>query len=56
MQQENERLEASASLLAYLPEAVLNMRKEGSAPIMAAFTDWVEKLLPGIPPTSAPSR
>ena len=34
-------------------EAVLKIRQERSAPVMAAFKDWVEKLLPGVPPTSA---
>jgi len=29
------------------------MGQERSAPAMAAFNDWVEKLLPGVPPTSA---
>ena len=34
-------------------EAVLKIRQERSAPVMAAFKDWVEKLLPGVPPASA---
>ena len=34
-------------------EAVLKIRQERSYPVMAAFTDWVEQLLPGVPPTSA---
>ena len=34
-------------------EAVLKIRQERSAPVMAAFKDWVDKLLPGVPPTSA---
>jgi hypothetical protein len=34
-------------------EAVLKIRQERSAPVMAAFKDWVEQLLPGVPPTSA---
>jgi transposase len=34
-------------------ETVLKIRQERSAPVMAAFKDWVEKLLPGVPPTSA---
>jgi transposase len=34
-------------------ETVLKIRQERSAPVMAAFKDWVEKLFPGAPPTSA---
>jgi hypothetical protein len=34
-------------------EIVLKMRQERSAPVMAAFSDWIDKLLPGVPPTSA---
>jgi transposase len=34
-------------------EAVLTIRQERSAPVMAAFKEWAEKLLPGVPPTSA---
>lgn len=34
-------------------EVVLKIRHERSAPILAAFKDWVDKLLPGVPPTSA---
>jgi transposase len=34
-------------------KAVLKIRQERSAPVMAAFKDWVEQLLPGVPPTSA---
>jgi transposase len=34
-------------------EAVLKIRQERSAPVMTAFKEWVEKLLPGVPPTSA---
>jgi len=34
-------------------ETVLKIRQERSAPVMAAFKDWLEKLLPGVPPTSA---
>jgi transposase len=34
-------------------EAVLKIRQDRSAPVMAAFKDWVEQLLPGVPPTSA---
>jgi transposase len=36
-----------------LLEAVLKIRQERSAPVMAAFKDWVDTLLPGVPPTSA---
>ena len=35
------------------PEVVLKIRQDRSAPILAAFKDWVDKLLPGVPPTSA---
>ncbi len=31
-------------------EIVLKIRQERSAPVMAAFKEWVEKLLPGVPP------
>jgi transposase len=34
-------------------ERVLQLRQEKSAPVMAAFKDWVEQLLPGVPPKSA---
>ena len=34
-------------------EAVKRIRQERSAPVMAAFKDWVETLLPGVPPASA---
>ena len=34
-------------------ETVLKMRQERSAPLMTAFKEWVEKLLPGVPRTSA---
>jgi transposase len=34
-------------------ERVLKLRQEKSAPVMAAFKDWVEQLLPGVPPKSA---
>lgn len=34
-------------------ETVLKIRQERSKPVMAAFKDWVDKLLPGVPPTSA---
>lgn len=34
-------------------ETVLKIRQERSAPIMASFKDWVDKLFPGVPPTSA---
>src|SRR5262249_25883260 len=34
-------------------DTVLKIRQERSAPVMAAFKEWVEKLLPGVPPTSA---
>jgi transposase len=37
-------------------ETVLKLRQERSAPVMAAFKEWVEKLLPGVPPTSALGR
>jgi hypothetical protein len=32
---------------------VLKIRQERSAPLMAAFKEWVDKLLPGVPPASA---
>ena len=34
-------------------ETVLKIRQEKSAPLMAAFKDWVEQLLPGVAPASA---
>jgi transposase len=34
-------------------ETVLKIRQERSARVMAAFKEWVEKLLLGVPPTSA---
>ena len=34
-------------------DTVLNLRQEESAPIMAAFKEWVDKLLPGVAPNSA---
>jgi transposase len=34
-------------------ETVLKMRQERSAPLMAAFKEWVDQLLPGVPPASA---
>jgi transposase len=46
-----EEQEKSGSTLPL--EKALRIRQERSAPVMAAFKDWVEKLLPGVPPTSA---
>lgn len=34
-------------------ETVLKIRQEKSAPLMAAFKEWVDKILPGVPPNSA---
>jgi transposase len=34
-------------------DAVLKIRKERSAPVMGAFKEWADNLLPGVPPTSA---
>jgi transposase len=34
-------------------ETVAKLRREKSAPVMAAFKDWVDQLLPGVPPKSA---
>jgi hypothetical protein len=34
-------------------ETVLKIRQKRSVPVMAAFKEWVEELLPGVPPTSA---
>jgi len=34
-------------------EIVLKLRQEKSAPVMAAFKQWVDELLPGVPPKSA---
>jgi transposase len=34
-------------------DEVLKLRREKSAPILAAFKRWVEDLLPGVPPQSA---
>jgi len=34
-------------------DTVLKIRQERSAPIMAAFKDWVDQLLPGVPSNSA---
>ena len=48
LREERERSGTPLSL-----EAVLKIRQERSAPVMAAFKDWVEKLLPGVPPASA---
>ena len=31
----------------------MKIRKERSAPIMQAFKEWVDKLVPGVPPASA---
>lgn len=49
-----ERREACERAGTPLPlEAVLKIRQERSAPVMAAFKEWVDKLLPGVPPTGA---
>ena len=32
---------------------MLKIRQERSAPLLAAFKDWVDKLLPGVPPAGA---
>ena len=34
-------------------ETVLKIRKERSEPLMEAFKEWVDKLVPGVPPASA---
>jgi transposase len=34
-------------------DEVLKIRQERSAPVMAAFKEWADTLLPGVPPTSA---
>ena len=34
-------------------EIVLKLRREKSAPVMAAFKKWIDELLPGVPPKSA---
>ncbi len=34
-------------------DEVLKLRRERSAPVLAAFRRWVEELLPGVPPQSA---
>jgi transposase len=34
-------------------ETVLKIRQDRSAPVMASFKDWVDQLLPGVPPASA---
>ena len=34
-------------------DEVLKLRRERSAPVLAAFKRWVEDLLPGVPPQSA---
>jgi transposase len=46
-----ERIGASLSA-----DEVLKRRREQSAPIFAAFREWVEDLLPGVPPKSALGR
>jgi transposase len=48
MREEREKSGATLPL-----ETVLKIRQGRSAPLMAAFKEWVEKLLPGVPPTSA---
>jgi transposase len=35
------------------PQVVLKLRQEKSAPLMTAFKQWVDELLPGVPPKSA---
>jgi transposase len=35
------------------PDEILKLRREKSAPALAAFKRWVEDLLPGVPPQSA---
>lgn len=35
------------------PDEVLKLRRQKSAPVLAAFKSWVEDLLPGVPPQSA---
>jgi transposase len=34
-------------------DTVLKIRQEKSTPLMAAFKEWVDKILPGVPPNSA---
>jgi transposase len=48
LREERERAGSTLPL-----EAVLKIRQERSAPLMAAFKEWVDKLLPGVPPASA---
>ena len=43
----------SAPAAPWTPEEVLKLRREKSAPVLAAFKRWVEDLLPGVPPQSA---
>jgi transposase len=35
------------------PDEILKLRREKSAPVLAAFKRWVDDLLPGVPPQSA---
>lgn len=49
--QRREKLERAGGSLPL--EEVLRRRQNESAPIFTAFRDWVDKLLPGVPPTSA---
>jgi transposase len=48
LREERERAGATLPL-----ETVLRIRQDRSAPLLAAFKDWVDKLLPGVPPASA---
>jgi transposase len=46
-----ERCENAGTTLSL--DTVLKLRQEKSAPIMAEFKEWVDKLLPGVAPNSA---
>ena len=48
LREERERAGATLPL-----DTIKRIRQERSAPILAAFKDWVEKLLPGVPPAGA---
>lgn len=48
LREDRERAGATLPL-----DTIKRIRQERSAPLMAAFKDWVDRLLPGVPPASA---
>ncbi len=48
LREERERTGSTLEL-----EEILKLRRQKSAPVLAAFKRWVEDLLPGVPPLSA---